>query len=153
MLGRTTSGFTLLEALMVMAVGTIATAMAIPQFMGAMKNYRLTAAVASATGAIETTRYQAIMHGYPYQLTFNSTSGTFQVASKPSAAVNFSAVGGAIPISGMAEETLSPTTVLQFNSNGTVVAGAGNTLTFTITNGVKTETLTVSGVGNVSVTP
>ena len=43
------------------------------------------------------------------------------------------------------------TTVMQFNSNGTMTSGLAGNAVFTITNGVTTEQITVSGVGYVSV--
>ena len=117
--------------------------------MNALRNYRLTAAVASATGAIAATRYQAIMHAYPYNLTFNSTNATYQVASEPPGATSFTNVGGAVPLSGVGDVTINQTTTLQFNANGTVSATTG-TMSFTISNGLLTKTINVTGVGDVS---
>ncbi len=53
---------------------------------------------------------------------------------------------------------MTPSTVLQFNPNGTMTVVSGCQVTtvpcsFTLTNGIVTKTLTVSGVGNVTVTP
>jgi Tfp pilus assembly protein FimT len=134
-------------------VSTLAT-IGIPQLMSAMKSYQLASAVAAAKGAIQSTRYLAIMHGYPYQLTFN-TNGTYQVASEPSGATSFVLVppGTPTPIAGNNQETINQTTVMQFNSNGTMTSGLAGNAVFTISNGATTEQITVSGVGYVSVTP
>ena len=53
-------GYTLVEVMMAALVGTILTAVAIPQVRPAVNNYRLRGAVASATWAIQSTRYQAL---------------------------------------------------------------------------------------------
>jgi Tfp pilus assembly protein FimT len=128
---------------------------ATPQLITAMKSYRLASAVAAAKGAIQTTRYQAIMHGYPYQLTFNANSATYQVASQPPGATSFVPVppGTPTPIAGSNQATINQTTVMQFNSNGTMTSGLTGNAVFTITNGVTTEQITVTGVGYVNVTP
>lgn len=145
------AGFTLLQMLVTIAVIGVLSAFAIPTLRNAMRSYRLSAAVSAATGAISATRYQAIMRAYPYQLTFSSSSATYQVANEPTGASSFSNVGGAVPISGVGDVTISPTTTLQFNANGTVTATTG-TLSFTITNTIgQSKTITVSGVGNVTV--
>ena len=142
-------GYSLLEILITLAVVMTLVAMAIPTTLGALRNYRLTAAVASATGAIAATRYQAIMHAYPYNLTFNSANATYQVASEPPGATSFTNLGDAVPLSGVADVTINQTTTLQFNANGIVSATTG-TMSFTISNGVLTKTISVTGVGDVS---
>jgi prepilin-type N-terminal cleavage/methylation domain-containing protein len=149
-------GFSLIETLVVVAIVSILAAITTPQFLNAMKSYRLASAVAAATGAIQTTHYLAIMHGYSYLLTFNANAGTYptyQVASALPGATGFLPVppGTPTPIAGSSEETINQTTVMQFNSNGTMTSGAAGNAVFTITNGVTTEQITVSGVGYVSV--
>jgi len=146
-------GFSLVEMLVTVAIASVLATITVPQLMNTMKNYRLASAVASAKGAIQTTHYLAIMHGYPYQLTFNGNSATYSVASKPPGATSFVPVppGTPTPIAGSNDgETINQTTVMQFNSNGTMTSGNA---VFTISNGVTTEQITVSGVGYVSVTP
>jgi prepilin-type N-terminal cleavage/methylation domain-containing protein len=71
------AGYTLLELLIALAVVCVVAAMAIPTTLNALRDYRLTAAVSAASGAISATRYQAIMHAYPYNITFNSTNATY----------------------------------------------------------------------------
>jgi len=142
-------GYSLLEILITLAVVMTLVAMAIPTTLGALRNYRLTAAVASATGAIAATRYQAIMRAYPYNITFNSTDETYQVGSEPPGASSFTAVASAVPISGVGDVTINQTTTLQFNANGTVSATTGS-MSFTISNTVLTKTISVTGVGDVT---
>ena len=64
----------------------------------------------------------------------------------------FSAVGSAVPIARLGDVTLDQTVTLTFNPNGTVSPTAGN-LPFSISNGIVTKAINVSGVGNVSVSP
>ena len=128
------NGYSLVEILITLAVVSTMVAMALPTTLNALRNYRLSAAVASASGAIAAARYQAIMHAYPYNITFNSTNATYQVASEPPGAASFTNVGSAVPISGVGDVTINQTTTLQFNANGTVSATTG-TMNFTISNG------------------
>lgn len=142
-------GHTMIEMLIVITIALILTAMAIPATTSVVSNYRLSAAVDSATGAIQTTRYQAIMHGYPYQVAFNTVNNTFQVLSEVPPAATFSNVGVAVPLSG-SQITLSAPTTLQFKPNGSVSAVVG-AMNFTISYYGTTKTLTVSNYGSISV--
>jgi len=151
-LQREEAGFSLIETLVVLVIATVLSAFAIPSFLNAMKTYRLSAAVSAATGAIQSTRFQAIMRGYQYQLTLTPSTLSYQVYNKVPPAAGFTAVGSAVPIARSGDVTLDQTITLTFRSNGTVSVTTG-TLPFTITNGIVTKSITVSGVGNVSVTP
>src|ERR1019366_3923878 len=71
------AAYSLIELMLVVAIAMVLGAMAIPQARSAIASYELAAAVDSASGAIQTTRYQAIMHGYPYQVAFSSANKTF----------------------------------------------------------------------------
>jgi len=123
-----------------------------------LRTYHLKAAVAAVSGAIQSTRYNTIMQGCPYTLAFNQSLTSYQVASEPltgsppACSATFSNVGGAIPWSSTGDVTMNPSTTLQFSPNGTVTATTGS-LSFTLTNGTSTETITVSGAGNVDVSP
>jgi len=140
----------LLQIVITLAVVSILVSTALPTIMNALRNYRLIAAVSAATGAISATRYQAIMHAYPYDITFNSSNATYQLTSEPPPATSFTNVGTAVPLSGVHDVTINQTTTLQFNANGTVSATTG-TMSFTISNGLLTKTISVTGVGDVSV--
>jgi len=143
-------GYSFLQIVITLVVVSTLVAMALPTTVNALRNYRLTAAVSAATGAISATRYQAIMHAYPYNITFNSSNATYQLASEPPPATSFTNVGTAIPISGVHDVTINQTSTLQFNANGTVSATTG-AMSFTISNGLLTKTISVTGVGDVSV--
>jgi Tfp pilus assembly protein FimT len=144
------AGYTMMEIAITVAILIILIAFAVPSLLSTIKVFRLGAAVESATSAIQTTRFQAIMQGYPFQLTFSAANNTFQVASEPMGAASFTNVGGAIPLSG-SPITLSAGTVLQFKPNGSISATAGNSETFQITYTGRTKTITVSNYGSVTV--
>ncbi len=123
-----------------------------------LNNYRLTSAVASATWAIQSIRFQALEEGYSvFRLHFKETpSGynpTYQPASEPVGTSSFSNVGSAVPLSGSAVQ-LNETTVLQFKPNGTVtMTSGGNPVTsFQISYQGLSHTITVTNYGNVKVT-
>lgn len=165
---RATLGFSLIELLVVLAIGTVLTVIAVPITINAMKSYRLTAAVSAATGAIQATRYAAIMHGYPgtgspgygYEVTFTPATNSYQVYAMVPPAITYSPVGTAVPISRLGDATISRTVTYQFSAGGTVTeTSIVPNMAFQITNCGsppcpvgESNTITVSGVGNVSVT-
>jgi Tfp pilus assembly protein FimT len=136
-----------------LAIGTILTVMAIPSVNAGLRNYRIDGAVSAVTWAIHSTRYQALMQGYPFQVVFSSAANNYQIQNMQPPAVVFSNVGAAVPISSW-PVTLSADTTLNFQPNGYVkstppIAG----LTFTLTYKGVCQRLTVTNYGNVSVTP
>ena len=149
-------GFTLLELLVVVSIILIVTLMALPSARNAIRSYRLNAATSAVSGVIQSTRYQAIMVGCPYTLTFTTTTMTYQLATQnitgtpPACATSFSNVGSAVPWTTSKEIAIDQNLTLQFNPSGTVVATTGST-TFNLKLGTMTKAFTVSGVGNVSI--
>jgi prepilin-type N-terminal cleavage/methylation domain-containing protein len=84
---RTASrGFTMIELAMVMVIALITAGFALPIVQTTVDKYQLKAATASATWAIQSTRFQSLMEGYPYQVTFVGGTGginpTYQIANK-----------------------------------------------------------------------
>jgi Tfp pilus assembly protein FimT len=151
--GVCSSGFTLLELTFVMMIGMVITTISVPMTKNAMKTYHLNTAVSSISGSIQSARYQAIMRGYHYNITFNPASRSYQLASKVPPATSFSNVGSAVPWSSTDDVTISsPATTLEFFPGGTVTATSGSMI-LSVGNGTATKTITVSGVGNVTVTP
>jgi type II secretory pathway pseudopilin PulG len=146
-----TDGFSLAEITVVLAIGIILTAMAIPQVQSAIYNYRLRGAVSMATWAIQSTRYQALMEAYPYQVVFTSANGSYQIQNSPTANGTYTNVGTAVPLSGSVI-ALSADTTLNFKPNGSVLATAG-ALNFTLTYQGVCQKVTVTNYGNVSITP
>lgn len=142
-------GYTMIEIIMALLVSSVLTLIAVPQVKSMVYNYRLQGAVASCTWAIQSTRYQALQQGYPYQVAFSSSGGTYQIQNETPGATSYSNVGNAIPISG-ATITMNQDTTLQFKPNGAVTATTG-ALTFTLTYQGVTKTISVSTYGNVKV--
>jgi Tfp pilus assembly protein FimT len=150
------SGFTLIELVITVAIGMVMVALAIPMVQNVFQFYRLRGAVSSATGTLQSTRYQALQRGYPYQLVLNSANSTMQIKNDPTNTGAFANVGNALPLSGTGTPvTLSSDETFTYRPGGMVVSPAadanGNT-TFTLTQGTKRATLIVSRFGNINVT-
>lgn len=140
-----------MEIMIVILIGIIMTAIAIPEVQSVVYNYRLRGAISSATWAIQSTRYQALMEGYPFQVAFTATTNNYQIQSQVPPAAVFSNVGTAVPLSG-SPIVLSADTTLQFKPNGSVSAPVG-ALNFKITYQGICQKVTVTNYGNVSITP
>ena len=150
-LPRDTRGFTLIEALIVLAIGTILTVMAIPSITTGLRDYRISGAISSVTWAIHSTRYQSLMQGYPYQVVLSSASNSYQLQNSPASNGTYTNVGTSVPFSSY-PVTLSADTTLNFKPNGYVTPTTG-ALNFTITYQGVCQKLTVTNYGNVSITP
>lgn len=138
----------MIEIVLAMTVGSILTAMAIPQVKSQLYNYRLNSAVAMAKWAIQSTRFQALMQGYRYQVVFTAATQSYQIQNLPSG-VTYANVGGSVPLAGW-PMTVNQDTTINFQPNGMVTATVG-TNSFTITYQGTTKTITVSNYGNVTV--
>ncbi|MGB6431852.1 MAG: prepilin-type N-terminal cleavage/methylation domain-containing protein [Candidatus Acidiferrales bacterium] len=146
---RTQRGFSLLELMVVMLVVLALAGIALPQLQAALYAYRLNSAVSASTWAIQTTRYQAIMHGYSYQVAFNAANNTFQVLSEAPGGPGFSDVGSAVPFASSVV-AFSASTTLQFSPNGSVTAVLGQ-MNYSVSYGGATKTVTVSNYGSITV--
>jgi Tfp pilus assembly protein FimT len=145
-------GFSLVELLVMLAIGTILTIMAIPSVSSGLRNYRIEGAISSVTWAVHSTRYQALMEGYPFQVVFSSAANTYQIQSSPTGfAGPYGNIGSAVPFTAY-PMTLSADTTLNFRPNGFVQATTGG-LAFNITYQGVCQKLTVTNYGNVSITP
>lgn len=142
-------GFSLLELLVILGIALVVSGMATPIVQSSMANYQLQATVSSVAGVIQSTRYQAISQGYPLQVVFNHSAGTYQLTSSPTNNGVFTNVGVAIPF-GSTSTTLGADATLQFSGGGSVKATTG-TMTLVLTRSGKTGTITVSNYGNVNV--
>jgi hypothetical protein len=167
----------MIEALMVVAIGLLLGGMAIPIFTNAMKNYYQSATVSAAAGAIQSTRFQAIMQGYPYQLVFTPSTLSYQLFTEVPPATKFSLVvpltgspttplpsAGGVTMTGVTcsvaltnwactpasdVSTISATTITYtFYANGTVTTSPAG-VGVQIKNSVKANTIWISGVGDV----
>ncbi|HWZ54679.1 MAG TPA: GspH/FimT family pseudopilin [Verrucomicrobiae bacterium] len=152
---RPDRGFSMIEVIMALLVIFVLAAMATPQVRSMVYNYRLQGAVASCTWSIQSARYEALQQGYPFQVVFSSSAGTYQIQNLPptcagvTPCATYQNVGSAVPISGVTV-TMNQDTTLQFKPNGAVTATTGG-LAFTLTYQSKTNTITVSTYGNVKV--
>jgi prepilin-type N-terminal cleavage/methylation domain-containing protein len=141
-------GFSMVELLLVVTVGVILTGIAIPQVKTQMNNYRLNSAVAMAKWAIQSTRFQALMKGYPYQVAFSAANTNYQVQNLP-AGTTYLNVGSVVPLASW-PMTVNQDTTINFKPNGMVTTTVGTNV-FTITYQGTTRTITVSNYGNVTV--
>ena len=144
------AGFTMMEMLITVAILMVLTAFGVPAMLSTIDTFKLNSAVTSATWAIQTTRYQALMKGYPYQLTFSTANNTYQVSSEPGGASSFSAVGSAVSISS-SPVVISANAQLQFKGNGSVSSIVAGSQTFTVSYKNRTKTIAVSNYGSVTV--
>jgi prepilin-type N-terminal cleavage/methylation domain-containing protein len=149
-------GFTLIELVVVVAIGLTLSAIAIPTIISSLQYYRFRSAVSSVTGAIQNAKYQAVFQGCSYQVAFNSAAYTYQILGQVRQAPpltgcvpGFVAVTNALPLSGTGV-TLAADSTLQFSPSGRVTAPVGPQ-TMTLTSSAQTATITVSNYGNVNV--
>jgi prepilin-type N-terminal cleavage/methylation domain-containing protein len=166
------NGFSIMELLVTVAILLIAAAITAPIVSSAVANYQFKNSLSITTGAIKSTRYQAIDTGFPWRLVFDSTAMTYQAqenTTDPSGATGtFNNVKTAVPLAGASyKPALSASITLQFSPSGAVkiVTSPGGTTTvsscgavpapcsFTLSYKGNTEAITVSAYGNVSVTP
>jgi prepilin-type N-terminal cleavage/methylation domain-containing protein len=166
------AGFSLLEMVIVVAISLVLAGISIPIFTNVMKSYYQSATVSATTGAISAARMQAIMHGCSYQVIFTPAALTYQVFSEVPAigtagclttfALVTTQIGssttplpkaGSVTMTGLVGGTpIGGTTVTYtFAANGTVTVVPTAT-TLQIKNTVNSNTVTVNGVGYVSIT-
>jgi prepilin-type N-terminal cleavage/methylation domain-containing protein len=153
-------GFTLIELVIVLAISLLLAGIATPRAVEALRQFRLRSAVSSLTGAIQSTRYQAIFHGCAYQIAFSAAAYNYQISSQAAAAggqvctAAFAAVGNPIPLAGSGVTLNAPVTLL-FSPSGTVVATVGNAaaIQLTATSVAIPELIQVSNYGKITVTP
>ena len=143
----------MVELLVVMLIGGILTAMAIPQVQSGINQYRLDGAIASSTWAIQSTRYQALVQGAQYQVVFTKSTNSYQIQSSTDGGATFNNLAGtsAVPLSGV-PTVLNQDTTLRFKPNGFVSAPVG-ALNFTITYQAHSQQVCVSNYANIKVIP
>src|SRR5690348_1882534 len=73
-------GFTIIELLVVMAIGLVIAAMSIPVVQSALSSMRLNSAVTSISTTISKTRYRAIRNSDIYTLAISTPLNTYVVA-------------------------------------------------------------------------
>lgn len=151
------SGFSLIELLIVVVVGTILTVVGIPMFNSAMANMRLSNMVSNLSGAISSTRYQAIMKNKVYTLAVSVPANTYTVTD-----FTDSVTGSAIPLANGQTVKINSGTTATYTftlcPNGTVYGTGGgcpnaNAIpALSVTYGSRQINIAVSSVGNVTTT-
>jgi Tfp pilus assembly protein FimT len=152
-----------MEMLVCVAIVAILCAIALPSMAKAWQSYHLGSAASSLSGAIQSTRYQAIFYGCSYQLAISATS--YQISSEvlsgtpPTCASTYTNVGSAVPFS-QGDVSVGTAVTLTFNANGTVSTSATSSTNlaistivvgFTVPGQTAQRTITVSGVGYVTI--
>jgi Tfp pilus assembly protein FimT len=148
--------------LFVCLIVLIMTAMAVPLVRNVTSYFRLRGAISSVTGAIQSTRYQAIFQGCPYRVVFLAAAGTYQIQNQcpvGGAFVNVclpvAAAACPVPLSGSGTPvTLNADITFTFSPGGRVTSTVAAPMQMIITYGGKPpETITVSSYGSINVNP
>jgi prepilin-type N-terminal cleavage/methylation domain-containing protein len=153
-------GFSLIELLVVAAILLIMSVMAVPLLNNTISYFRLRGAVSSVTGAIQSTRYQAIFQGCPYQVVFTAATSTYQIKNQCPVGGTFANVCSApltvcpVPLSGSGiPVTLNADITMTFSPGGKV-SSVTAPMSLVITYGGKPpETIAVSSYGSINVNP
>lgn len=151
------AGFTLLEMVIVVAIGVVLTALAIPVISTTWANMRINAAVGQFSGAIASARYRAIKDSQPYTFVLTTPANTYvetnTVTLTADAAI---ALPSYVTITGTGGSpftyTLCPNGII-YGAGGVCnppPATTPTTLSFTYQG--RQINLAVSGVGNVTTT-
>lgn len=165
---KSARGFSLIELAFVVMITLIMTAMAIPLVNNVTSYFRLRGAISSITGAVQSTRYQAIFQGCPYQLVFTAAANTYQIQNQcpaPGAPIGAPVgpfanvctppvVNCPVPLSGSGiPVTLNADITLTFSPGGRVTSATAPMSMVVTYGGKPPETITVSTYGNINVTP
>jgi prepilin-type N-terminal cleavage/methylation domain-containing protein len=155
--GRSTrldEGFTILELLVVLAIGIILTAATVPLLSSTMSRMRLNSAVASISTAISKTRYRSIRNSDIYTLAITAPQNTYVVTNVSANVVDRGEpLPSLVAINGGAAAVYTYT----FCPNGTVYGAGGNCINnanlppaLSATYQNRQTDISVSTVGNVT---
>lgn len=147
---RRNRGYTMLETVIVLLIASVLTVIAVPEVSSAMNRYRLQGAVANATWAIQSTRYQSLQDGIQYQVVFTASTNSYQIQSSSDGGVTFTNVANstAVPLAAV-NTVLNQNTTLRFKPNGYVSAPVG-ALNFTITYNGMCQSVSVTNYANIT---
>jgi len=77
------SGFTLIELMIVISIISILTAIAVPAVMNWLPNYRLKAAARDLYSNMQKAKLEAVKTNSDYAVIFDTAAGTYQILSDP----------------------------------------------------------------------
>ena len=149
-------GFSLLELVIVTAIGTILTLVSIPVINTTMAGMRLSSTVNSLTGALSAARYRAIMNSQVFTLALAEPANTYVVTNvgtgQADAAVPLPSKAVAINGGGTATYTFTfcPNGIVY--GSGGVCPGNNTPPALTATSLGRQINISVSSVGNVTTT-
>jgi type IV fimbrial biogenesis protein FimT len=155
-------GFSMIELVFVLLIGLVLTSMAVPVVQSSYRYFQLRSAVSAVTGAIQSTRYQAIFHGCTYSIAFSKANYNYTISSWAPAAGGAAClaapvVGTPIPLPGSSSNiTLNADATFTLGASGLVTPAGGNAAAGIILTQAKIaapETITVSNYGKTTVTP
>ncbi|HWG59562.1 MAG TPA: prepilin-type N-terminal cleavage/methylation domain-containing protein [Candidatus Acidoferrales bacterium] len=146
-------GFTLPELVVVLLVGAVLTAIAVPVIGSAIASMRLGSTVSDISGAIAKVRYRAIMTSQPYSLVITAPANTYVVTN-----LNTNVADRLVPLSGrgvLLNGGVAAAYTFTLCPNGTVYGAGGcpgvnPTPALSATYEGDQTNITVSTVGNVS---
>jgi prepilin-type N-terminal cleavage/methylation domain-containing protein len=140
-LGKSKScGFTVIEMLTTISVGSILMAIAVPVFQNTLPALRLGDAARQVATELQQVRMKAIAQNVPYQIAFSTTTYVLQkcVGSCTDDSGNIALPTGI---------TLTASTSPQFQTRGNAVAAT----TITLSNGTTQKWVCVKAVGRINV--
>jgi prepilin-type N-terminal cleavage/methylation domain-containing protein len=157
---RARCGFSMVELLIVVLVGGILTAVAIPKFQSALLNSQMNSTAMAISASVSQTRYSAIMNSQIYTLVYTVAPNTLTTYVVTNVTTSAASPAAAIPnIAILVNGGTAATYTYTFCPNG-IVYGAGGICSgntnappaLTLTNGGRQENINVSSVGNVQAT-
>ena len=140
---HSSSGFTLMELLVVISIAMILMGIAVPSFLSWLPTLRLSSAARQVATDLQLARMKAISQNTSFQVSFASTTYVLQKCS-PSCASPTNDTGNIVLPAGI---TVSASTTPQFLPRGTANASA----TITVSNGGAQKLVCVKTVGRVNI--
>ena len=143
-------GFTLLELMLVVALGMVIAGIALPNLLTMNRTYRLSSASSTVVSKVHQARANALKRNRPSWVLVDGAAGTVQVQTTGAGGVTV-AIGGADPIpQGVTFGTGAAQATLTFDSMGRPL-NPPQTIQLRITGSGLTRTITVSSTGRVTV--